>query len=73
MDWWNPPVRQTTTGGACSFCGRAYYEQGGLHGDGICNKVPSGEVRYIGVTPEQVRQIVREVLRAAMNGFGEQR
>lgn len=39
-----------------------------LHGYGICNR-KYGETSYIGITPEQVRQIVREELQRA--GLGK--
>lgn len=61
-----------TTGGACSNCGQPY-SPGAVHGPGICGHVPAGETRYIGITPDQVRQIVREELKRCALGKSEQR
>lgn len=53
----------TTTGSICPWCGFFYYE-GGTHGPGICNakRASVSETKYLGVTPDQVRQIIREEL-----------
>jgi hypothetical protein len=68
---WNPPVQpSTTTGGACSYCGKSYTGFG-VHGQGICDVVPRGEVRYLGVTPEQIRNIVRDVIREELRRHAE--
>lgn len=58
-----------TTGGGCPICGRSYTEFPMSHGYGICNR-PYGETHYIGITPEQVRQIVREELERATDRDG---
>lgn len=62
MNSWNPPVHQTTTGPLCAICGGAVITATG-HGWGICRSPERASVeRYIGVTPDQVRQIIREEL-----------
>lgn len=68
---WPPPVHCTTSVPNCWTCGKPF--NFGVHGSGICDKPKAGTVHYIGVTPEQVRQIVREELERAAAGKSEER
>lgn len=63
-------IPNTTSGSMCPYCGQHYAV--GMHGLGYCYfqplHVPQPPVTtYIGVTPEQVRQIVRDEIAAAGN------
>jgi hypothetical protein len=59
-------VRGTAGANAhCGICGQAY-ALGGIHGSETCAKSKETTLRYLGVTPEQMRQIVREEIRAAL-------
>ena len=70
---WNPPVlpSQTVGGPCCPICGKDI--RSGAHGTGICARSRYGDTQYIGITPEQVRQIVREEIRAALSESDELR
>lgn len=61
------PLMQTT-GGGCPICGHPYINAVG-HGWGVCKGVVRSDETYLGVTPDQVRQIVREELQRA--GLGK--
>lgn len=71
---YDPMWPQQTTGGGCPYCGASYMLNPGPHGHGICNLSRERIVheRYIGVSPDQVRQIIREELqRLGLHPNGE--
>lgn len=58
-----------TVGMLCPICGAQYINAVG-HGWGVCKGAQNHTTRYISVTPDEMRQIVREELDAALKKYG---
>lgn len=63
----NPYVQ--TFGPHCPICGDDVVNAVG-HGWGICKRPEAKTTHYVGTSPDQVRQIVREELEAMFKKYG---